>query len=97
MLKDRYDNTLTTSSNSARDAYVRGADALLSANVGAEEAFREAIAADDGFALAYISLARTLQIYGRAAESKAPLARALELAPRTTQREQSHIAIDPYL
>ena len=93
MLKDRYDNPLTTSSLAARDAYVRGADSLLSANVGAEEAFREAIAADEGFALAHISLARTLQIYGRAAESKAPLARALELAPRTTGREQRHIAI----
>jgi tetratricopeptide (TPR) repeat protein len=93
MQKDRYDNPLTTSSVAARDAYVRGADALLSANVGAEEAFREAIAADDGFALAYIALARTLQIYGRAAESKAPLARALELGPRITERERSHIAI----
>ena len=93
MQKDRYNNPLTTSSAAARDAYVRGADALLSANVGAEEAFREAIAADDGFALAHIALARTLQIYGRAAESKAPLARALELGPRTTERERSHIAI----
>ena len=93
MLKDRYENPLTTSSAAARDAYVRGADLLLSANVGAEEAFRAAIEADDGFALAHISLARTLQIYGRAAEGKAPLARALELAPRTTAREQSHIAI----
>ena len=93
MLKDRYDNPLTTASAPARDAYVRGVDALLSANVGAEEAFREALTADDGFALAYIALARTLQIYGRAAESKAPLARALELAPRSTTREQSQIAI----
>jgi tetratricopeptide (TPR) repeat protein len=93
MLTDRYDNSLTTSSVAARDAYVRGADLLLSANVGAEEAFRDAIAADDGFALTHISLARTLQIYGRGAETKAPLARALELAPRTTAREQSHIAI----
>ena len=93
MQKDRYNNPLTTSSAAARDAYVRGADALLSANVGAEEAFREAITADDGFALAYIALARTLQIFGRAAESKAPLARALELSPHTTERERSHIAI----
>jgi tetratricopeptide (TPR) repeat protein len=93
MLKDRYDNPLTTSSAAARDAYVRGADALLSANIGAEEAFREAIAADDGFALAHIALARTLQIYARAGESKAPPARALELVPRTSEREQSHIAI----
>lgn len=93
MLKDRYDNPLTTASAAARDAYIRGADLMLSANIGAEEAFREAIAADSGFALAHIALARTLQIYGRAAESKAPLARALERGPRTTERERSHIAI----
>lgn len=93
MLKDRYDNPLSTASAAARDAYVKGVDALLSANVGSEERFRAAIAADEGFALAHIALARTLQVYGRGGEVKAPLARALELAPGTTPREQSHIAI----
>ena len=93
MQKDRYGNELTTSSGAARDAYVKGVDALLSANVGSEEGFRAAIAADEGFALAHIALARTVQVHGRGAEVKTPLARALELAPRTTPREQSHIAI----
>lgn len=93
MLKDRYDNPLTTSSSDARDAYVRAADALLSANVGSEQGFRDAIAADEGFALAHIALARTLQVYGRGSEMKPPLSRALELAPATSPREQSHIAI----
>lgn len=93
MLKDRYDNPLTTASPQARDAYVKGVDALLSANVDPEGSFRAAVAADEGFALGHISLARTLQVYGRGPEMKAPLARALELAPTTTPREQSHIAI----
>lgn len=93
MQKDRYDNPLSTQSAAARDAYVRGVDALLSANVGSEECFRAAIAADEGFALAHIALARTVQVYGRGPEVKAPLACALELAPKTTPREQSHIAI----
>ena len=93
MQNDRYDNPLTTASAAARDAYVKGVDALLSANVGSEDGFRAAIAADEGFALAHIALARTVQVYGRGAEVKAPLARALELAPKTTPREQSHIAI----
>lgn len=93
MQKDRYDYALSTASAAARDAYVAGVDALLSANVGAEEGFRAAIAADDGFALAHIALARTVQVYGRGNEVKEPLARALELAPATTPREQSHIAI----
>ncbi len=93
MHNDRYANPLTTASAAARDAYVKGVDALLSANVGSEDGFRAAIAADDGFALAHIALARTLQVHGRGGEVKAPLTRALELAAGTTQREQSHIAI----
>lgn len=93
MLKDRYDNPLSTSSTLARDAYVKGTDLLLSASAGTEAAFREAIAADDGFALAHIALARTLQILGRGGEVKAPRERAVSLAPTTSLREQSHIAI----
>jgi hypothetical protein len=93
MLKDRYDNPLTTSSIAARDAYVKAVDALLSANVGAEEAFREAIAADERFALAHVGLARILQILGRGNEVKVPRERAIELAASTSPREQSQVAI----
>jgi tetratricopeptide (TPR) repeat protein len=93
MLKDRYDNPLTTSSPAACDAYVAAVDQLLSANPDPEAGFRRAIAADDGFALAHIGLARTVQVYGRPAEAKVPLARALELRAGTTPREQSHIDI----
>jgi tetratricopeptide (TPR) repeat protein len=93
MQKDRYDNPLSTASAAARDAYVAGVDALLSANPDPEASFRAAISADEGFALAHLALARTLQVYGRAAEAKEPLARALALASKTTPREQSHIAI----
>ncbi len=93
MLEDRYGNSLTTSSPAACDAYVRACDALLSANVGSEDGFRQAIAADEGFALAHIALARTLQVYGRGPEMKPPLARALALAPGASPRERSHIAI----
>lgn len=93
MQKDRYDNPISTQSSAARDAYVTGVDALLSANPDPEASFRSAIAADEGFALAHIALARTVQVYGRAGESKVPLARALELAPHVSARERSHIAI----
>ena len=93
MQNDRYGYPLSTSSAVARDAYVAGVDALLSANVGAEEGFRAAIAADDGFALAHVALARTVQVYGRGPEVKAPLERALAHAAATTPREQSQIAI----
>ena len=93
MLKDRYGNDVTTSSTAARDAYIVGTDLLLSASAGTEAAFKQAIAADDGFALAHIALARTLQVQGRGPEVKAPLTRAKDLASITTPREQSHIAI----
>lgn len=92
-LEDRYGNRLSTSSSVARDAYVIGVDRLLSGGCGIDEAFRDAIAADDGFALAHIALARSLQVLGRGREAKAPLERALALAPNTTAREQSHVAI----
>ena len=93
MLRDRYGNSLTTSSVAARDAYVVGVDRLLSGDAKIEDAFRKAIAADDGFALAHIALARVLQLLGRGAEVKAPRERALALAAGTSEREQSHIAI----
>jgi len=93
VLRDRYGNALTTSSAAARDAYVVGVDRLLSADAGIEDVFRTAIAADDGFALAHIALARSFQVLGRGAEVKAPLERARTLAAGTSEREQSHIAI----
>jgi hypothetical protein len=52
-----------------------------------DQAFRDAIAADEGFALAHIALARTLQVLGRGGEAKAALERALALAPTTTARD----------
>ena len=93
MLKDRYGNELSTSSTAARDAYGRGVDSLMAATAGTDTAFAEAVAADEGFALGHISLARAKQLMGRGHEAKAPRARALELAAGTTPREQSHIAI----
>lgn len=92
MLTDRHDNALTTGSAEARDAYVAGVDLLLSANEGAEQAFQRALAADEGFALAHVGLARVLQIYAHGAEARAAIARARELAPTLPARERSHIA-----
>jgi hypothetical protein len=93
MLEDRYGNALTTNSTAARDAYVTGMDRLLSADAGIGAAFEQAVAADEGFALAHLGLARTLQVQGRGSEIKAPLERGLALVMGTTSREQSHIAI----
>jgi len=84
---------LTTRSPGARNAYVDGMDRLLSADAGIVAAFEQALATDEGFALAHIALARTLQVQGRGSEVKAPLERGRALAAGTTEREQSHIAV----
>lgn len=93
MLEDRYGNALTTRSAAARDAYGDGMDRLLAGDAGTAAAFEAAVAADDGFALAHVALARTLQVQGRGSEVKAPLERALAVAAGITAREQSHLAI----
>jgi hypothetical protein len=92
MLADRYGHALSTASPAARDAYVAGVDLLLSANAGAEDAFRRALAADEGFAVAQAALARTLQVHARVPEAKEAVARARELAAGASPRERSHVA-----
>ena len=72
MLQDRYGFALTTASTEARDAYVAGVDLSLSANHGAEEAFRRAIACDEGLAVAHVALARTLQVAAQARRRPRP-------------------------
>jgi len=90
MLQDRYGFALSTASPEARDAYVAGVDLSLSANHGAEEQFRRAIALDDGLAVAHAALARTLQVQHKPAEARAAAARARELAAALPHRERSH-------
>ena len=60
--------------------------------------FARAIAADEGFALAHIALARTLQISGRGNEVKAPLARAQRAGGRhdaARTEPDRHLRQDP--
>ena len=97
MLTDRYDNALTTSSTAARDAYVDGVDRLISAEFGAEEAFRRATEADPDFALAYAGMARAAQISARMPEAREAIAKAEAAAERTSTREKSHVAAMSHL
>jgi hypothetical protein len=93
MLTDRYGYVLTTTSADARDAYVAGVDLLISANDGAEQEFRKAIACDEGLALAHVGLARVLQICARPTEARDAITRARKLAPSLPSRERDHIAM----
>jgi hypothetical protein len=91
MFRDLYDLPLTTSSAAAAEAYNRSVDAALSFGAGTLAHAETAVAADEGFAMGQIQLARALQLVGRGPESKAAHERALELAAGTTAFEQSHI------
>ncbi len=92
MLTDRYGLGLTTASSAARDAYVEGCEAKLTAYPTALAAFDRAIAADPGFALAHIAKAHLLLERGDAASARASMAMANSLASGLSEREASHIA-----
>ncbi|HTZ35312.1 MAG TPA: tetratricopeptide repeat protein [Stellaceae bacterium] len=91
-MTDRYDLPLSTESAAARDAYVAGCEAKLTMYPGAIEAFDRAIAADPGFALAYVAKGHALLERGDAAGARAALARAGALAAGLSEREAAHVA-----
>src|SRR5579871_4351867 len=92
MMTDHYDLAVTTSSTAARDAYLRGAAAKITALPGAVEAFDDAIAADPNFALPHAARAHALLERGDAPAARAAIAAAQARASNLTDREASHIA-----
>lgn len=91
MLADRYGLPVSTASEVARDAYVAGADCILSATAGWREHLGRAIEAAPSFALAHIALARGLFLDADVKPAREAAARARELARAATPREQSHV------
>jgi len=91
MLRDRYDNPVSTESHAARDAYVQGIDLFIGGDAGVESALEQAIAHDEGFAMAHLAMARAKQGLGKPAEVGVPLARARDLADGVTKQEASAI------
>jgi tetratricopeptide (TPR) repeat protein len=90
-VEDRYGLPLTSASARAVEAYRRGVECVLLAVPGAERAFEEALAADPGFALAAMGLARTHQIFGRLDQARAAGATARGLLSGVTRRERQHV------
>ena len=89
---DRFGLPLSTSSAVAAASYVAFVDASLASADGAEAHLADALAADEGFALAHIGDA-----YMRLANGDVPGARehaavAVEMGAGTTRREQHQIA-----
>ncbi len=91
MLKDRYGNPLSTTSDAAQAAYIDAVDRFLAAEGGVEEAFQAAIAADGNFALAHMGLARFYQMRGDKALIAAPLDKALSLQNAVSPQEAGQI------
>jgi len=91
MLTDRYGYPLSTTSQAARDAYVAGYDGVLMAGPTDKADLRRAIEADPDFALARIALARASFIVADVATAREQVAKARELAPKLSAREQSHV------
>ncbi|MGI9388730.1 MAG: tetratricopeptide repeat protein [Boseongicola sp.] len=91
MLTDAYENSLSTQSIDARDAFDLGVKRFLGAEAGVADAFVAATNADEGFALAHIGHAREMQLRGEKDQVKVSLSRARELADGISAREASHI------
>ena len=91
MLLDRYGLPLSTSSPAARDAYVAGVDCLLSAAHGDQTHLARAVEADPDFALAHAALARARFLMADVSGARQSAARARELSPTATPREQGHV------
>ncbi|WP_299625288.1 tetratricopeptide repeat protein [uncultured Tateyamaria sp.] len=91
MLDDAYGNPVGTLSATARDAYDLGVHRFLGGEAGVADAFEAAIAADDGFALAHIGLARQMQLRSDPDKVRACLSRARALTSGLSDREQAHI------
>lgn len=91
MFADRYDLPVSTASAAARDAYAEGFDLALTVYPGAAEAFDRALAADPGLALAHAGKAQILMREGKAAQARAALAAAKDVAAGVSAREAGHI------
>ncbi len=91
MLADRYGLELTTSSVEARDAYVAGCDGLLAAAGNEIADLTRAVELDPAFAVAHAALARAHFLAANVGEARKAIARARELAPGATAREQAHV------
>lgn len=97
MLRDCYDNEVSTRSQAAIDAYVEGVDLFLAAQAGVDKAFERAIAADESFSLAHAALARSLQMMGRPADAAEAMRCARACSDGLSVREQGHLAVLSHL
>lgn len=91
MIRDRYDNVLTTSSARAADQFHLSLDRLLAGQPQMDQGFLAAVDIDSQFAAAYVGLARARQTVGDMAGARHAIAQAEALVADVTAREASQI------
>jgi tetratricopeptide (TPR) repeat protein len=89
--RDRYGLPLSTASARAAERYTEGIDRTLAGNAGADQCLEDAVATDEGFALAQAALARSEQFRGLIPQARARAANARELVAGATPRERGHV------
>lgn len=90
---DHYGMTISTDHTHAAQCWQEGLDRLLSQNAGAHTKFAEAIALDDGLAMAYGGLAVWSMQRAQPGEARSNIQRALALAAGITRRERQQLEI----
>jgi len=88
---DRYGLPVSTSSAVAVERYQDGMDNLLAYGLDGERSFAEAVAADEGLALAHAGGALLAFMKGDGAAAKTGIARAGDLVGGATRRERQHV------
>ncbi len=88
MVKNRNGLTITTASPAAADLYQQGLDLVLSQNYGPESKLRDAIEADEGFAMAHTVLAYVLHLQMDVPAARAAATKALELSAGISREER---------
>ena len=88
MAKNRNGLTVTTAAPAAADLYQEGLDLVLSQNYGPEEKIRAALAADDGFAMAYAVLAYILHLQMDVPGARQAADQAVTLSAGISQEER---------
>ena len=82
---------MNTSDATAAERWQEGRDRLLSQNHGPDAAFTEALACNDGLALAYGCLAFWYTQHARSEAARARIQRALVFAAGITRRERQQL------
>lgn len=93
MLKDQYDNPISTTSHAVRDAYVAALDLMLEGQAGVLEGFTAVTEMEPDFALGWAGLARARQYGGHMTAARAAIESAKSCAAGATEREAAQVAV----